>query len=195
VRPTGRRPPATLTIAESDTTANYGEHGRAFPGRGSNVGLAVATELVLLAQMDQAGDLLEGSLREVVARLRERLALDRPAETRPGTRRQAGASSALRKRSGRVRPDNHARYPPPLGLIPLTCSEIPGGPPAVTATALASNHHCAAPPGDTARDKPRHHDLALSKTAGHQLHHPFSAAQLLRQARTAAACELSAGCQ
>jgi len=32
---------------------------------------------VLLAQMDQAGDLLEGSPREVVARLRERLALDR----------------------------------------------------------------------------------------------------------------------
>lgn len=36
---------------------------------------------------------------------------------------------------------------------------------------------------------------STSKTAGHQLRHPLITAQLLRQAQTAAASELSAGCQ
>jgi hypothetical protein len=39
------------------------------------------------------------------------------------------------------------------------------------------------------------HEPALSQTANHQLRHPFITAQPLRQARTAAASGLSAGCQ
>jgi hypothetical protein len=61
---------------------------------------------------------------------------------------------------------------------------------AVTATALAPSHHRAATaPGDPVHAKHHHLEIAPSKTGGHQMRHPFVAAQLLRQARAAASIE------